>query len=112
MGIDGEAGDWRSGAGGRWRWTSARLAEPPLAAGAVPVPAPPGVGAASTRSSAAFEEHSGHPEANPFGARAVRLYLREVRNSQAKACDIAYEKKCRKRPATSCGLACGDISPI
>nr|AAK39585.1 hypothetical protein [Oryza sativa Japonica Group] len=24
---------------------------------------------------AAFEEHGGHPEANPFGARAVRLYL-------------------------------------
>ncbi|KAK7859510.1 protein light-dependent short hypocotyls 6 [Quercus suber] len=27
---------------------------------------------------AAFEEHGGKPEANPFGARAVRLYLREV----------------------------------
>uniref|UniRef100_A0A0E0DZF5 ALOG domain-containing protein n=1 Tax=Oryza meridionalis TaxID=40149 RepID=A0A0E0DZF5_9ORYZ len=33
----------------------------------------------------AFEEHGGHPEANPFGARAVRLYLHEVRDSQAKA---------------------------
>uniref|UniRef100_A0A0E0EIW9 ALOG domain-containing protein n=1 Tax=Oryza meridionalis TaxID=40149 RepID=A0A0E0EIW9_9ORYZ len=30
---------------------------------------------------AAFEEHGGHPEANPFSARAVRLYLREVRDS-------------------------------
>nr|CAD1834591.1 unnamed protein product [Ananas comosus var. bracteatus] len=29
---------------------------------------------------AAFEENGGHPEANPFGARAVRLYLREVAN--------------------------------
>ncbi|KAF4349333.1 hypothetical protein G4B88_003165 [Cannabis sativa] len=34
---------------------------------------------------AAFEEHGGKPEANPFGARAVRLYLREVRDSQSKA---------------------------
>ncbi|KAF3456496.1 hypothetical protein FNV43_RR01148 [Rhamnella rubrinervis] len=37
---------------------------------------------------AAFEEH----------ARAVRLYLREVRDSQAKARGISYEKKKRKRP--------------
>jgi hypothetical protein len=48
---------------------------------------------------AAFEEHGGRPEANPFGARAVRLYLREVRDSQAKARGIAYEKKRRKRPS-------------
>ncbi|XP_051198499.1 protein G1-like1 [Lolium perenne] len=50
---------------------------------------------------AAFEEHGGRPEANPFGARAVRLYLREVRDSQAKARGIAYEKKRRKRPPQS-----------
>ncbi|XP_052156421.1 protein G1-like2 [Oryza glaberrima] len=49
----------------------------------------------------AFNEHGGHPEANPFGARVVRLYLRDVRNSQAKVSGIAYEKKCRKRPPTS-----------
>ncbi|KAK9083191.1 hypothetical protein Scep_029662 [Stephania cephalantha] len=47
---------------------------------------------------AAFEEHGGKPEANPFGARAVRLYLREVRESQAKARGISYEKKKRKKP--------------
>ncbi|WOL12248.1 hypothetical protein Cni_G21014 [Canna indica] len=47
---------------------------------------------------AAFEENGGQPEANPFAARAVRLYLREVRDSQAKARGIAYEKKKRKRP--------------
>ncbi|XWS08779.1 hypothetical protein CRYUN_Cryun40dG0030000 [Craigia yunnanensis] len=47
---------------------------------------------------AAFEEHGGKPEANPFGARPVRLYLREVRDSQAKARGISYEKKKRKRP--------------
>ncbi|KAE8662516.1 Protein LIGHT-DEPENDENT SHORT HYPOCOTYLS 6 [Hibiscus syriacus] len=34
---------------------------------------------------AAFEENGGKPEANPFGARAVRLYLREVRDMQSKA---------------------------
>ncbi|KAE8714634.1 Protein G1-like6 [Hibiscus syriacus] len=48
---------------------------------------------------AAFEEHGGKPEANPFGARAIRLYLREVRDSQAKARGISYEKKKRKRPS-------------
>ncbi|XAR48958.1 hypothetical protein NMG60_11031955 [Bertholletia excelsa] len=47
---------------------------------------------------AAFEENGGKPEANPFAARAVRLYLREIRDSQAKARGISYEKKKRKRP--------------
>ncbi|KMZ65837.1 hypothetical protein ZOSMA_30G01180 [Zostera marina] len=46
---------------------------------------------------AAFEENGGHPETNPFGARAVRLYLREVRDSQSKARGIVYEKKKRKK---------------
>nr|BAD05499.1 hypothetical protein [Oryza sativa Japonica Group]BAD05671.1 hypothetical protein [Oryza sativa Japonica Group] len=46
---------------------------------------------------AAFEEHGGQPEANPFGARAVRLYLHEVYDCQAKARGIAYEKKRRRR---------------
>jgi hypothetical protein len=51
---------------------------------------------------AAFEENGGKPESNPFGARQVRLYLREVREMQAKARGIAYEKKKRKRmPPTS-----------
>ncbi|EXB75172.1 hypothetical protein L484_025951 [Morus notabilis] len=50
---------------------------------------------------AAFEENGGKPETNPFGARAVRLYLREVRDSQAKARGIAYEKKKRKKPTTT-----------
>ncbi|KAI5649577.1 hypothetical protein M9H77_35582 [Catharanthus roseus] len=47
---------------------------------------------------AAYEENGGKPETNPFGARAVRLYLRDVRDSQAKARGISYEKKKRKRP--------------
>ncbi|GMH02336.1 hypothetical protein Nepgr_004175 [Nepenthes gracilis] len=45
---------------------------------------------------AAFEENGGKPEVNPFGARAVRLYLREVRDMQSKARGISYEKKKRK----------------
>ncbi|KNA13491.1 hypothetical protein SOVF_115690 [Spinacia oleracea] len=47
---------------------------------------------------AAYEENGGPPESNPFGARAVRLFLRDVRDSQAKARGISYEKKKRKRP--------------
>ncbi|KAL4558668.1 hypothetical protein LXL04_036869 [Taraxacum kok-saghyz] len=47
---------------------------------------------------AAYEESGGSPEMNPFGARAVRLYLREVRDLQSKARGISYEKKKRKRP--------------
>ncbi|GAU31049.1 hypothetical protein TSUD_214850 [Trifolium subterraneum] len=46
---------------------------------------------------AAFEENGGKPESNPFGTRAVRIYLREVREGQAKARGIPYEKKKRKR---------------
>ncbi|PPD66770.1 hypothetical protein GOBAR_DD36350 [Gossypium barbadense] len=34
---------------------------------------------------AAYEEHGGRPEGNPFGARAIRIFLREVRDFQAKA---------------------------
>jgi hypothetical protein len=63
--------------------------------------------AASTRSSAACAPPSrstgpgGRLEVNPFGARAVRLYLREVHDSQAKVRGIAYKKKRCKRPSTS-----------
>ncbi|KAJ4772867.1 LIGHT-DEPENDENT SHORT HYPOCOTYLS-like protein (DUF640) [Rhynchospora pubera] len=46
---------------------------------------------------AAYEESGGRPESNPFAARAVRMYLREVREFQAKARGIPYEKKKRKR---------------
>lgn len=57
---------------------------------------------------AAFEENGGLPETNPFGARAVRLYLREVRDSQSKARGIAYEKKKRKKtPSTSSTMTVG-----
>ncbi|XP_015087335.1 protein LIGHT-DEPENDENT SHORT HYPOCOTYLS 4-like [Solanum pennellii] len=48
---------------------------------------------------AAYEENGGNPEMNPFGTRAVRLYLREVRDLQSKARGVSYEKKKRKRPS-------------
>ncbi|GMI96936.1 LIGHT SENSITIVE HYPOCOTYLS 6 [Hibiscus trionum] len=51
---------------------------------------------------AAYEENGGLPESNPFGAKAVRIYLREVREGQAKARGIPYEKKKkRKRPSAT-----------
>ncbi|XP_058197127.1 protein LIGHT-DEPENDENT SHORT HYPOCOTYLS 3-like [Rhododendron vialii] len=46
---------------------------------------------------AAYEENGGNPETNPFGARAVRLYLREVRDLQSKARGISYEKKKKRK---------------
>ncbi|XP_076889469.1 protein LIGHT-DEPENDENT SHORT HYPOCOTYLS 3-like [Bidens hawaiensis] len=48
----------------------------------------------------AYEENGGAPEVNPFGARAVKLYLREIRDLQSKARGISYEKKKRKRVAS------------
>ncbi|KAL1808001.1 hypothetical protein DCAR_0727401 [Daucus carota subsp. sativus] len=50
---------------------------------------------------AAYEENGGAPESNPFGARAVRVFLREVRRFQAKSRGITYDKKKRKR---GCGF--------
>lgn len=62
---------------------------------------------------AAFEENGGKPESNPFGARQVRLYLREVREMQAKARGIAYEKKKRKRmPAAPEGGSANGVNGI
>ncbi|EOA14071.1 hypothetical protein CARUB_v10027208mg [Capsella rubella] len=51
---------------------------------------------------AAFEEIGGGlPESNPFAAKAVRIYLKEVRQTQAKARGIPYDKKKRKRAHTA-----------
>ncbi|KAL2326801.1 hypothetical protein Fmac_020228 [Flemingia macrophylla] len=46
---------------------------------------------------AAYEENGGLPETNPFASGAIRVYLREVRDSQAKARGIPYRKKKKKR---------------
>nr|BAD54576.1 hypothetical protein [Oryza sativa Japonica Group] len=86
-GGDGEDGGRRSGVGGGGGGQACgRRSHPSL-----PAPCPcllreawGSLDALVGRLHAAFEEHGGHPEANPFRARAVRLYLREVRDSQAK----------------------------
>ncbi|KAJ6402191.1 hypothetical protein OIU84_014306 [Salix udensis] len=46
---------------------------------------------------AAFEEHGGSTETNPFGNGAIRVYLREVKECQAKARGIPYKKKKKKK---------------
>ncbi|KAF5729172.1 hypothetical protein HS088_TW21G01330 [Tripterygium wilfordii] len=46
---------------------------------------------------AAYEEQGGAPETNPFGNGAIRVYLREVRECQAKARGIPYKKKKKKK---------------
>lgn len=46
---------------------------------------------------AAYEENGGTSETNPFASGAIRVYLREVRDSQAKARGIPYKKKKKKR---------------
>ncbi|KAL4387087.1 hypothetical protein GQ457_09G012380 [Hibiscus cannabinus] len=46
---------------------------------------------------AAYEENGGSPETNPFATGAIRVYLREVRECQAKARGIPYKKQ-KKKP--------------
>uniref|UniRef100_A0A7N0VH86 ALOG domain-containing protein n=1 Tax=Kalanchoe fedtschenkoi TaxID=63787 RepID=A0A7N0VH86_KALFE len=54
---------------------------------------------------AAYEEHGGSQESNPFGNGAIRVYLREVRECQAKARGIPYKKKKRKTKAVAATAA-------
>ncbi|KAL2508174.1 Protein LIGHT-DEPENDENT SHORT HYPOCOTYLS 6 [Forsythia ovata] len=61
---------------------------------------------------AAYEENGGRPEGNPFGAKAVRLYLREVKESQTKARGIPYEKKRRKRSASTAVIGGTSTVPV
>ncbi|KAJ8423049.1 hypothetical protein Cgig2_000523 [Carnegiea gigantea] len=51
---------------------------------------------------AAYEEHGGSPETNPFAGSAIRVYLREVRECQAKARGIPYKKKKKHAGSGSC----------
>ncbi|KAL2473689.1 Protein LIGHT-DEPENDENT SHORT HYPOCOTYLS 10 [Forsythia ovata] len=46
---------------------------------------------------AAYEEHGGSPENNPFGNGAIRVFLREVKECQAKARGIPYKKKKKRK---------------
>ncbi|KAJ7540226.1 hypothetical protein O6H91_10G006000 [Diphasiastrum complanatum] len=60
---------------------------------------------------AAYEEHGGKPETNPFGARTVRNYLREVREHQAKARGISHQKKKRKPRPTAGSASSSQLPP-
>lgn len=46
---------------------------------------------------AAYEEHGGSPENNPFGNGDIRVYLRQVKECQAKARGIVFMKKKKKK---------------
>ncbi|KAK6154277.1 hypothetical protein DH2020_008525 [Rehmannia glutinosa] len=46
---------------------------------------------------AAYEENGGSMETNPFANGAIRVYLREVRDTQAMARGIPYKKKKKKK---------------
>jgi hypothetical protein len=59
---------------------------------------------------AAFDEHGGLPEANPFRARAVRLYLCEVRDTQAMARGIAAGR--RKKSAAAAPAESTHVSTV
>ncbi|KAG6513535.1 protein LIGHT-DEPENDENT SHORT HYPOCOTYLS 5-like [Zingiber officinale] len=60
---------------------------------------------------AAYEESgSGTAETNPFAARAVRIYLRDVRDAQAKARGIPFHKKRRSKGPSSTDPAAGGES--
>lgn len=50
---------------------------------------------------AAYEEHGGSPETNPFGGGAIRVYLREVKDCQEKARGIPYRKKKKRKKTTN-----------
>jgi hypothetical protein len=58
---------------------------------------------------AAYEENGGRPENNPFGARAVRLYLREVREHQTRARGVSYDKKKRRKTPQHHPAAAHDV---
>ncbi|KAI4340341.1 hypothetical protein MLD38_025189 [Melastoma candidum] len=62
---------------------------------------------------AGYEENRGRAESNPFGDKAVKIFLREVREGKGKAKGIAYGKKRkrkRRRPEVGKGSSRGEGS--
>ncbi|XP_057457592.1 protein LIGHT-DEPENDENT SHORT HYPOCOTYLS 10-like [Lotus japonicus] len=53
---------------------------------------------------AAYEENGGSQDANPFASGSIRVYLREVRESQAKARGIPYRKKKKNMDQSNKGI--------
>ncbi|KAF6159323.1 hypothetical protein GIB67_032094 [Kingdonia uniflora] len=58
---------------------------------------------------AAYEENGGSPEMNPFGSSTIRIFLREVKESQAMARGIPYKKNKKKKKI---GVKIGDDEPM
>ncbi|GAB2257972.1 hypothetical protein Droror1_Dr00014132 [Drosera rotundifolia] len=50
---------------------------------------------------AAHEENGGASETNPLASGAIRVYLREVRDSQAQARGVPYKQKKRRKTAAA-----------
>ncbi|KAK9150549.1 hypothetical protein Syun_008858 [Stephania yunnanensis] len=61
---------------------------------------------------AAYEENGGTPETNPFASGNIRVYLREVRESQAKARGIPYKKKRKNKKNEDKGEDGSSPSPL
>lgn len=59
---------------------------------------------------AAYEENGGSPETNPFGGGDIRVFLREVKECQAKARGIPYKKKKKSRRNQTAKLVINDQS--
>ena len=59
---------------------------------------------------AAYEENGGPPETNPFASGVIRMYLREVRDSQAKARGVPYKKKKKKRSQLKAAAAAAAVA--
>ncbi|XP_051125156.1 protein LIGHT-DEPENDENT SHORT HYPOCOTYLS 10-like [Andrographis paniculata] len=71
--------------------------EPPAACGCPLRQAWGSLDALIGRLRAAFEENGGLPEMNPFANVAIRMHLKEVKESQAMARGIMYKKKKSKK---------------
>ncbi|CAH8362763.1 unnamed protein product [Eruca vesicaria subsp. sativa] len=60
---------------------------------------------------AAYEEHGGGSlDTNPFANGLIRVHLREVRESQAKARGIPYRKKKRRKTKKHAVVATQDVA--
>jgi hypothetical protein len=68
-----------------------------------------GGGETTTEAAAAQPAENAGAAANPFAARAVRLYLRDVRDAQARARGISYSRRKKRRnkqqPTSTCAEA-------
>ncbi|KAK6919183.1 ALOG domain [Dillenia turbinata] len=58
---------------------------------------------------AAYEENGGSSETNPFASGAIRVYLRDVRECQARARGIPYKKKKKTNPTKASEVSSSTI---